>query len=137
MILDAQLQDWLSRRIEAYCRDDAEPQYLKAYASRHSVLPLFVDWTGFWGISANGSVLLIDTEEDTPPVLEADARILRIALFQGARKFPELRPLVPRRPDAAGDCPNCHGQGVIDIPGVERGVIVCSCGGLGWLDQET
>lgn len=135
MTIDAEFREWLSQRIEAYCCDDAEPDYLKIQALRHTVLPLFVDWTGFWGISPDGSILLVDTEDGAPPTLENDARVQRMALFRGAEKYPEIQTLVPRRPESARDCPNCEGRGVINLPGIGPDTIVCYCGGLGWLNE--
>ena len=60
----------------------------------------------------------------------------RIAIFCGAKQYPELKQLVPDRPPGAPDCPYCEGRGKVDILGVEPDTIVCYCGGLGWLTDE-
>ena len=78
----------------------------------------------------------MDTEDGNPPVIETDSRSRRIALFQGAKKYPQLIPLLSERPDSARNCPCCLGSGEINVPGVPPGTIVCYCGGSGWLDKD-
>ncbi len=97
-------------------------------------LPVFVDWTTFYGLQTDGEILVVPTEEDEELKLEDDNRLQRMAIFQGAKKYFELRSLVPQRPDEAVDCNHCEGRGRIDLPGiVGADTIVCYCGGLGWL----
>ena len=134
MTIPSGIQNWLSQRIRIYIADTAEPEYLRALAERYDVLPVLIDWTAFWGLRADGDILVIDTETGAPPTVEHDARLRRTALFQGARKYPELKALVPQRPASARDCSDCKGIGRIDVPGVAPGTIICYCGGLGWLD---
>jgi hypothetical protein len=133
MLLSPEFSEWLTQRIAAFTRDDDEPEYLRMHASRSGVLPLLIDWTGFWAIRADGEIWLVDTEDEQEPVVEPDDRLQRIALFQGAKKYPELRPLIPERPEGATDCPHCLGTGRIDLPDVPPDTIICFCGGLGWL----
>jgi hypothetical protein len=49
------------------------------------------------------------------------------ALVLGAKKWPELRELLPSRPAKANDCTTCAGSGEIS------GVICPTCDGLGWI----
>ena len=133
MGLASEISEWLTRRIEAFSRDSEEPEYLRLHVSRHCVLPILIDWTGFWGLRTDGEIWLVDTEDGREPVVELDERLQRVALCQGAKKYPELQPLVPERPEGARDCPHCVGSGRIDVPGVPRDTFVCYCGGLGWL----
>src|SRR4051812_45540589 len=137
MIPSAELQ----ARIDSMIRDyggvaSEEPVYLKDLAGRYHVLPILIDWTAFWGLRPDGSIFLIPTEDDGEAQAEGDGRIRRIAIFRGAKKYPELKPLVPVRPPDATDCPHCEGHGRIDIPGVEPDTIVCFCGGSGWVTEE-
>jgi hypothetical protein len=125
--------EWLMRRIEEFACDSNEPEYLRTLASRHRVLPLLVDWTGFWGLRADGEILFVGTEDGQGLVVEIDARHQRIVLFQGAKKYRELEPLLPKRPDTAQDCPSCLGTGNINMPGIAPETIICYCGGCGWL----
>ena len=133
LTLTPPIRSWLTSMIDGFADDRDQPEYLRLHASRNSVLPLYVDWTGFWGLRADGEILLVFTEQEQEPVVEMDDRIRRIALFQGAKRYSELSPLVPQRPSHAYDCPHCLGTGVIDLPDVGPDVIICYCGGLGWL----
>ncbi len=108
---------------------------MKLLAGQYQVLPLFIDWTAFFGLRADGEILLVPTEEEKGAQPEADERLRRMAIFRG-KKYPELKPLNPERPRSALDCPHCEGRGRIDMLGVEADTIVCYCGGLGWLTHE-
>ena len=132
--LSPTIQSWLTSRIDSFANDPEETEYLREHASRHLVLPLAIDWTGFWGLRSDGEILLVYTEEEQQPVVESEDRIRRMALFQGAKRYTELGALVPTRSPAARDCPHCLGTGIIDPPGIEPGTIVCYCGGLGWVE---
>jgi len=133
MGLASEIREWLTVRIDAFARDPEEPEYLRFHVSRHSVLPILIGWTGFWGLRADGEIWLVDTEDGPEPAVELDERLQRTALYQGAKKYPDLRPLVPERPEGASDCPHCVCTGRIDVPGFPPDTIVCYCGGFGWL----
>jgi hypothetical protein len=113
-----------------------EPAYLKLLASRYRILPIYIDWTAFFGLRPDGDILLVPTEEAEDAQPEQDARLRRVAIFRGAKKYPELKPLIPSRPLDALDCPHCEGHGRIDISGIEPDTLVCYCGGLGWLTHD-
>lgn len=131
-----ELQGWIEQSIVDYCAASPErPPYLAKWAAQYHVLPTMVDWTAFWGLRPDGEILLIPTEEEGEAQIESDVRVRRMALFQGARKYPELKQLVPSRPTDALDCRHCEGRGQINPPGVEPGTIICFCGGLGWLRE--
>ena len=54
------------------------------------------------------------------------------AMMQGARRYPELQPLVPERPPGVVRCGACDGRGSVPAPG-ERIADGCPrCMGLGW-----
>jgi len=77
-------------------------------------------------LAPDGSVLHYDPDGGrVSSVAEERWRVL--ALVKAARKFPELQPLRPRRPDAAVTCAQCGGEGVI-LGGVDCG----ECSGSGW-----
>ena len=133
--------DDLRKRIESlihdYCCDSSkEPPYLKGLAERYHVLPIYIDWTVFFGLRPDGEIVLVPTEEQRDPEPEVDERWRRVAIFRSTKKYPELIALIPARPLGAPDCPHCEGHGRIDIPGVEPDTIVCYCGGFGWLTEE-
>jgi hypothetical protein len=136
MIPSAELQARVEDMIRNYCgAASEEPDYLKDLAGQYHVLPILIDWTAFWGLRPDGSIFLIPTEDDVQARPEGDERMCRVAIFRGAKKYPELKPLVPVRPPDAPDCPHCEGHGRIDIPGVEPDTIICFCGGSGWVTQ--
>jgi len=136
MELDPELRAWIQRKITEFSSDSSEePAYLKVLVGEHQILPILIDRTGFWGIRPYGEILLIATEEENaPPTVETDPRIRRTAIYQGAKKYPELAPLLPTRPATAQDCPHCAGTGRIDVPGVRDDSIICYCGGTSWLE---
>jgi hypothetical protein len=69
---------------------------------------------------------------DTPDELrvEIDPRIRNTTLYQGSEKYAALREFLPPRPTDAIDCPR-KGKGKLLAP--LNDIVVCYCGGLGWL----
>ena len=97
---------------------------------RHQALPLFFGWTETLAIREDG-VLVRWVTEDWPGAQEFDERTwVNLALVQGAARYPELKGLIPRRPEGAETCPSCSGAGT--VPG-HSAKLICSCGGTGWL----
>jgi hypothetical protein len=133
MPIPPDIAEWLTRRIEEFVRDNNEPEYLRPLVSRYSVLPLYIGWTGFYGLRTDGEILLVDTDNGNEPVVETDALKQRIALFQGAKKYREIEPLFPRRPVASRDCPHCLETGKYEF---FSGAIYY-CGGCGWIEFES
>jgi hypothetical protein len=112
-----------------------EAEYLKYYVAKHLLLPMYIDWTCFYGIRPNGEIVVISHEdEEGEPFVERDPRIINLVLFQGAKKYSDLTRLVPERPQNAIECQYCEGEGEIEYQGVE---IVCYCGGLGWIPPQS
>ena len=131
----------LSKRINAlidsYCSQTSpEPVDLKRLASQYRVLPVLIDWSGFFGLQQDGEILVVPTEEGEEAKIEIDGRVRRIAVYRGTKKYPELKELVPARPFDASDCYYCEGHGELNLTGFEPDTIVCYCGGLGWLTLE-
>ena len=96
------------------------------------VLPLWVDWTVFLAIGADGGVLVVDHEAAEPKPRPAnDLTFVAIALVEGAARYPELAHFLPTRPDGRTACSTCGGAGTLSM---SRGSVVlhCVCGGLGW-----
>jgi hypothetical protein len=104
-----------------------------------NALPLCFDWTGCLAIRPDGEVLYIDEESHAARVVEEE-RVRNLALFQGSRKDPDLRCLVPPRPPDAADCPDCRGTGKLPFRGKNAHlaeVVICHCGGLGWVPASS
>ena len=131
MMIRAELKEQIEDLLRAYCSESSEePPYLKTMAQQHQLLPLLIDWSGFYALSPAGDVFVVSQEANTIEV-ERDERVRRIAIFQGAKKYHALTPLVPDRPSNAVDCNHCEGTGQINLPAVQSDLIVCYCGGLG------
>lgn len=133
----AELQAWIEASIRDYCSETSEePPHLKELAGQFQLLPVLIDWTGFWGLRPDGGIFMVSTEAAGEARLEEDERVRRVAIVCGTKRYPELKPLVPVRPPDARDCPHCEGRGRIDVPGVAPEMIVCFCGGSGWLREK-
>jgi hypothetical protein len=139
MMLDPELSDWIQDAIKRYTDGASnEPEYLKFYATLYNLLPIYIDWTHCYGLRADGTVFLFSTEDEEKTIHEeTNERLRNLALFRGAKKYPELKTIAPVRSTDAIDCPNCKGLGKIDVPGLGPDTIVCYCGGLGWLPFGT
>lgn len=138
MSIPEELSKQIETRIKEFvASEDSLPTFMRSFAARFNLLPLYVDWTHCTGIQPDGELVTFSHEdEDQKLHVEADARWRNIALFLGSQKYPELSVLVPERPSDAFVCPQCKGTGV--IPGfLEMGfnpeVLHCYCGGMGWV----
>jgi hypothetical protein len=69
--------------------------------------------------------------EDDPGCVKPldDAYWQRMALCNGAKQYPELAQLIPRRPAHVLTCEMCGGRGTL----VQLPEATCQCGGLGWM----
>jgi hypothetical protein len=115
-------------------------------ALRHRLALLLNIWGASWGLDEAGRVWRItwgnDFGDPCPVSPEEKQHERNAALYQGSLRFPELKPLVPDRPDDALTCPACKGRGV-PPDGQEfqrligREPPLCICGGLGWFSADT
>jgi hypothetical protein len=113
-----------------------EPLDLRKLASELSVLPMMLDMGGCYAIRPDGEIISFSWDEPFKLDIEKDARIQRLVLASGVKKYPELKNLLPTRPDEAIECSSCNGTGVdrfVAEHGLDPETIVCFCGGLGWL----
>lgn len=88
-------------------------------------------------LTFDGRVLIDSYDWDGKPLREAQSlKEVASALALGARKcsMPELRDLLPRKPENAETCSMCQGSGYINPPNSSNQDFwfLCSCGGLGW-----
>jgi uncharacterized protein (TIGR02996 family) len=124
---------WLGGRLQQFL---AEPPIespfedeLRQFAAEQKALPLMTDMGGCFALRLDGEIISFAWDEPGSPGVERDTRVRQAVLFQGARKYPELRLLLPPRPAGSRECPRCQGAGA--PPGFPS--LVCYCGGLGWL----
>ncbi|MHC5540734.1 hypothetical protein ACYOEI_21145 [Singulisphaera rosea] len=104
--------------------------------ARENVLPLLFGWDGFMAMTPGGRVVWVSDEEPEVVTAIQDERLRNIGRFRGARLHPGLSFLLPARPTDAVPCPDCQGTGRVKLPkSLERheSLMVCYCGGLGWL----
>jgi hypothetical protein len=136
---DSKLNNWIEETIREYTSEASDkPEYLKYYAKIYDLLPIYNTWTHAYGLRSDGTLFLFSTDAEEMTIEEErDERLKNLALYQGAKKYPAISSLVPHRPTDAIDCSGCGGQGKIEIAGMDPDVIVCYCGGLGWLPKGT
>jgi uncharacterized protein (TIGR02996 family) len=123
---------WLGARREQFLAQfPAFPQDREArdFALVQNALPLWFDMGGCYALRLDGELVSFAWDDPGPPRIEWCERIHNVVLFHGAKKYPELRLLLPPRPVTSRVCPTCGGTGTpANLPR-----IVCHCGGLGWL----
>lgn len=127
-----------------------DPLNLRQLAAEKQVLPLTWDWGGVlttnttgdiisfpFSLDANGDFVAFpfDASDYVASVrVEDNPRIRNIALFQGSKKYLELKEFVPAKPDGARTCSACQGTGIDSYAAMLNGdAIVCYCGGVGWI----
>jgi hypothetical protein len=125
----------IQQALSKYMAGPEQPVFeldLRTVAAQLHVLPLMLDMGGCYALRQDGTVISFAWDATLDHRIETDARIIRIALFQGSLKHPEIVELVPKRPVGAENCRLCHGTGkVSEKPALDA--FVCYCGGLGWL----
>jgi hypothetical protein len=125
------VREAIERRIAEFLAG-ADPRFdwLRALVGHHHFLPLLIGWVSTLGIRPDGSFVRFDHEAEPATVADLrDPYWQRMALCEGARRYPELRALIPGRPAESLDCASCRGRG--EFPGHPE--LRCQCGGLGWL----
>jgi len=127
--------EYIAARIAGFPHEaSAEQQWQLPHVSRFNGLPLYVGWTETIGIQSDGTLIRWSTEEEYIGTKEVDDPVwVRCALVEGAKKYPDLRSLIPVRPPGARPCDGCGGAGY--PPGWPN--ITCSCGGVGWVDSHS
>ena len=136
-MLSADHKARLRRSLNRFLEEDTP----RAHALRHvatelELLPITDDWNRDLGVRlADGRVVSFNRSEPYE-IQVVDVPNAELAVLGHAwTKFPELAPLVPRRPDDAIDCPACKGSGVFPRRDGPQG-FSCYCGGVGWLFRD-
>lgn len=127
--MDPELSSYVAARIAAYDSEcPANQQWLGPYVRKHQVLPLYSDWLETFGLMADGALrkFYADGEYAAYPELRVVEQYSQFiySLICGAKRYPPLLALIPKRPDDAVSC-ECQAQEYFNV--------VCSmCGGTGW-----
>jgi hypothetical protein len=133
MKLEIELKKEIEKRIEEFIEDEKNPEYLKYYAEKLKVLPLYNDWTNCLAINAEGEIINFSHEMEQAAKVETDNFWCNMALFQGSKKYPKLAALISK-PDNTVLCSDCNGSGIFPMSlDSKYKNIICSCGGLGWV----
>jgi hypothetical protein len=101
-------------------------------AERAGALPLYIGWLTTIGLRPDGSLVEWNTDDPDMNLRDPDETWGTVALVEGVRKYPELRPLLPVRPDTASECNQCGGTGWLVPVSDPEGFICEPCRGLGW-----
>jgi hypothetical protein len=121
----------IEEKIAVFMRErEVAPAWLLEAVRRHGFLPLYVGWFATLGLRPDGTFVRLEGDaRDGRLTLLKDPYWQRMAICQGAKKYPELRSFIPERPPAASTCPSCQGSG--EIAGAPH--LICICGGAGWI----
>ena len=134
MNISSDLSTRITKLIQDYITEPIpDPNNLRQLAAEKKVLPLTWDSGGVFTVNDKGDIISFLWDDWGEPQVETDPRICNIALFQGSKKYPELKDLIVK-PDTARVCPGCGGTGIEPYAAkLNTNAIVCYCGGLGWI----
>ncbi len=110
-----------------------------AVAKRVGGIPLFSDVRGTLVMLVDGTVVEVRYDDEDAKPIQVSREDITLGLVAGARRYPWLSELIPRRPANAVSCFPCGTTGELAYP-VEEGrsdTLWCgSCHGLGWHPME-
>jgi len=136
ILLPAWASECIARAVGAFLAraDSSKDADLVRVAGELRAWPVYGDLGGVLLLAPNGAVYCRDnnTMEVRP---ELDPGWRQLAWAAAAEAVPELRPLLPARPDDAPDCTGCGGVGQVQITPNCR-VWCGSCWGQGWRQQD-
>jgi hypothetical protein len=128
-------REFIRERIARYeLEAPAIAQSEARHASAHQALPLYFGWGETIGITSDGMLVHWGQDGARSDRREfEDPEWINIVLVQGARRYPSLAGLIPKRPSDARTCPACEGTGTPSgIANLPDGAF-CRCAGLGWV----
>jgi ABC-type transport system involved in multi-copper enzyme maturation permease subunit len=105
---------------------------MQRLAKRLDALPVLSDAAGVLLLRPDGQVIEVAPGPDAQPQPAGSYRWL-VARVAAARLFPELRVLLPPRPQKAGNCPDCAGSGFHPNHDTPVRALCHTCTGLGWV----
>ena len=131
--LTAEDSAYIAARIAVYAVESTERSHLHNPVELNA-LPLYYDWSGAIGIRPDGEIVHWDYDNQDAGTQEViDIVWVRTGLVAGAKRYPHLRSLIPKRPANARACEMCQGTGI--FPQFTN--VICGCSGLGWVDEHS
>ncbi len=125
------------RRLSEAVRRDGRWDWEREAASKTSGVPVYADMGGVLVVRSDGVVLLIESNRGVVEEVREERWIL-VARQEAALKYPELKGLMPVRPEGATDCQECAGHGSVNpFKKVEQDIRCGVCCGMGWLKVPT
>jgi hypothetical protein len=132
--IEAALREYVAGTVPDLVKFD-EPLDVRRLAGELNMLPMLFDMGGCYGIRPSGEIVSFSWDEPHKLDVEEDPRIQNVVLFQGTKKYPALKDLMPVRSPDSITCSHCEGTGRLKgLPEVNH--IICYCGGLGWLPES-
>jgi len=101
-------------------------------AVQFQALPVHSDAAGILLFRPDGQVIEV-ARSDGALAKPADSYRWLLARVSVARRYPELRRLLPLRPKHADNCQECKGSGLLHTLGSPGHSVCRSCSGLGWV----
>jgi hypothetical protein len=132
MAASARASERIAREAEAcFARPDqgADPIIDQAVRALHA-WPVYGDLGGVLFVTPDGEVYC-RPHDTSGLVVVTDPRWRTIAWAAAAEQAPEVRELLPSRPDGTPDCSACEGKGRIQATPQSR-AWCGACWGLGW-----
>jgi hypothetical protein len=121
---------FITARIERFASESPEQiRWEYRYVAMFKALPLYLGWTETIGIRQNGEVIRWSTEDEYVGTQSVeDHSWLITALISGAKWYPEIQSLIPKRGESDKNC------WCANYPRFRSGELICgTCGGIGWL----
>lgn len=119
----------IQRRIDALETDGIGRWVLRVCKHELNALPTLGNQIYIWALRPDGTVLCMDHEAFSHPVEEVSDPLVAYAVcHEAARRYPELRELVPPRPAGVVPCDACGATGWIEATGAACSV----CDAMGW-----
>ncbi len=123
---------WLAERVTAFPNKAPEQlRWLAEHVAAVVALPLYVGWFETVGLRPDGEVVSWSLEGDYPGTKPVEDRYVWLSsLVDAAKRYPELRELLPARSPGARDCQH------LAHPLYAEGKVFCpECCALGWVES--
>ena len=124
------LRLYLSGEVQKWPGFDSEAHELQA-------LPILWDLFSVYFLRPDAELFEVDYFEAEPkPKIEKDIHTKVTVINVATEWFPELKDLLPCRPDDAQECPDCNGAGRLSIKdyyGQPASLACPKCMTLGWV----